>query len=224
MKPVVLPMLHLLYWFQDRDWLPRSVCLLASQNSQHAFELMREYLDKPRHCLLPVVEDPLGAAAAGQVHVSCHEVADELHVLLIEQRLKIDRLKIAAFFGEFSVLVEDISHSTAHAGRKIPAARTKHHNQSIRHVLAPVVADSFDHGGRPGIANSEAFSGNSIEERFAARGAVKCDVSDDDVFFGSEPRTARRIYHQPSARKPLSDVVVSLAFQRERDALRQKRP
>src|SRR5260370_23969724 len=181
MKPVVLPMLHLLHRLQDRDRMARSVCLLAAHDSQHPLELMRVDLDKPRQRLLPVFEDPLGAAAAGQFHMSRQEIADELHVRLIEQRLKIDRLKIAAFFGELSLLVEDVTNSTAHARRKIPAAGAKHYHQSIRHVLAPVVADSLDHGGRPGIANSEAFSGNSIEERLAARSAVKCDISNDDI-------------------------------------------
>src|SRR5579864_2600244 len=115
MKPVVLPMLHLLHRLQDRDRIARSVCLLAAHDSQHPLELMREYLDKPRHRLLPVIEDPLGAATTGQLHMSRDEIADELHVPLIEQRFKIDRLKIAAFFGELSVLVEDVSHSTTHA-------------------------------------------------------------------------------------------------------------
>src|SRR5438552_6309169 len=140
MNPVVLPMLHLLCRLQDGDGLAWDIRLLSAADSQHSLELMWENLDEARNHLLPVVENPPGAAAAGQIQVARDQISDELHVLLIEQRFEIDRVQIAALLGEISTFVKNVGDTAAHAGSKIPATGAEHDHQPVRHVFAAMVA------------------------------------------------------------------------------------
>ena len=91
MKPVVLPMLHLLglhrLGFRDDGLgLIRNVGLLAARHPEHALEFVREHFDEARDGILPVVENPLGTAAAGQFHVARDKIADDLHVLTLRAK------------------------------------------------------------------------------------------------------------------------------------------
>src|ERR1700721_2391875 len=173
MKPVVLPMLNLLFLClfgmrKNNDPFAWYIGLRAAADSQHSLEFVRENFDEPGDQLVPVVENPLSAAAARQFSVTRDQVSNDLDILAVEQRLEIDRVEIAAFFGEIHVLVENIGDATTHAGCEIPAAAAEHHDQPVRHVLAAVVADPLDDRRGSGVANREAFSGNSVQERFAA--------------------------------------------------------
>src|SRR5215471_7809366 len=95
------------------------------------------------------------------------QIADRPQVFRFDQRLEIDRFEVAALLGEVSPLVEYVSNSATHAGGKISTARTEHDDQTIRHVLAPMIADTLDHGGGSGIANGKAFACHAIEEGLA---------------------------------------------------------
>src|SRR5579872_780040 len=120
------------------------------------------------------------------------------------------------------MLVENVGDAAAHACGKIPSTAAKDEDDTFRHILTAVIADALDYGGCSRVAHSEAFARNSVEESFAAGGAVQSDVADDDVFFRGESRLPRRINNNLAAGKSLADVVVGVAFERERDALRQK--
>src|SRR3981189_693414 len=157
-----------------------------------------------------------------------YEIFDEhgfnnLGILGSEDWLEINRLQIAALFGEVAALVKNIGNAAAHAGGKISPAGSEHQHQAPGHVFATVVADSFDHSSRSGIANRKALASNPVEKRFAAGGSVKGHIANQNIFLGSESGPARRIHHQPSAGQTLADVIVGLAFERERDSLGQKR-
>ena len=138
----------------------------------------------------PVLENPLGAAAAGQFCVTRDQIFDDLQVRASMQRLKINRVQVAALLGEVSAFVEDIGDATAHAGGEISSAGAEHDDQTVGHVLAAVVANALDHGSRSGIADREALARHSVEESFAAGRAVESNVADDDVFFRREARIA----------------------------------
>ena len=60
---------------------------------------------------------------------------------------------------------------------------------AVRHVLAAVVADAFDHRGGAGIAHREALAGHAVEEGLAAGGAVEHHVADQDILFRQEGRS-----------------------------------
>src|SRR5208282_2621701 len=149
-----------------------------------------------------------------------HEIFDqlcfcELGILRFENRFEVNRVQIAAFFCEVSALIENVGDATTHARGKISPTSSEHQDQALGHVFAAMVADSLDHRGRSGIANGEAFASDSIEKRFAAGGAVKGNVSNDDIFFGSEFRPSRRVHNQSSAGQSLAYVIVGLAFERK---------
>lgn len=80
-----------------------------------------------------------------------------------------------------------------------------------------MVADSLDYSGRSRIANGKAFSCDSVKKGLAAGRTVESHVADDDVFFGSKLRAFGRIDDDATAGKTFTDVVVSFAFESDRD-------
>ena len=198
--------------------------MLAARHSQHSLELVREDLDEARGHIVPVVENPLGTAAGRQLQVRQQEISDDYHIRLVEQGLQIDGIEITPLLGKVSALVEDISGTAAHSSSEISAAGAEHQNDAVGHVLAAVVADTLNDRGRSGVADSKAFAGNSVEERFAAGRAVKGNVADEDIFFRSEAGSARRIHHESATGEALSNVIVGFALERKRDSLGEKRP
>ena len=106
---------------------------------------------------------------------------------------------------------------------KLRAGFAEHHHRAVGHVLAAVVADAFHHRGGAGVADGEALAGHAVEEGLAAGGAVQHDVADDDVLFGHEGRRAGRVDDELAAREALADVVVGVAFERQRHAVGQER-
>ena len=153
---------------------------------------MREYLDEARNRFGPIVEDPFGTAAAGQFHMARDEIFYQLQVLLVKQRFEIDRIEIAAFLRKVSALIVNVGDATTHTGREISAARAENHNQSVGHVFATVIADTFNDGGCSRVANCKALAGNTVEESFAAGRSIERNIADDDVLFRSKGGTARR--------------------------------
>ncbi len=206
---------------------------------------MGKYFDKPGLRFRPILEKPSCTRAAGQFEMPRQQTfyefrSDELAVseLSFENWLEIDwleidwleikwleinRIKIAAFFGKVSTLVENVSYTAAHAGGKIPAARPEHQDQALGHVFAAVVADAFDDGSRSGVANGKALARNAVEKCFAVGGAVEGHIPDQNIFFGSEDRTSRRIDNQASTGQSLAHIIVGIAFQRQRDSLGEER-
>ena len=55
-----------------------------------------------------------------------------------------------------------------------------------------MIADRFDDGVDARVADAEALARQAADVGFAAGGAVKGDVADDDVFLGDERRAGRR--------------------------------
>src|SRR5581483_3536997 len=122
MKPVVLPMLHLLCSSQNRDWFSRDVGPLAATDAQDSLELVREDLDEPRDSVGPIVEDPFGATTAGEFRVARYKIFHHFQIARIMQRLKIDRVQVTTLLGEVAALIVNVGDTTAHAGSEITAA------------------------------------------------------------------------------------------------------
>jgi hypothetical protein len=156
--------------------------------------------------------------------VARHQIPNDLYIFPIEEWFEIDGIEIATLLGEVSAIIKDIRDTSAHTGRKIPAARAKNQNQAIRHVFAPVVANPLNDGSRPGISDRKALPRHSIEERFATRRAVKSNVPDYDIFFGSKARGFGRIDNDAAAGQALANIVIGFSFESDGDSLRQKRP
>ena len=86
-----------------------------------------------------------------------------------------------------------------------------------------MVADALHNGGRAGIAHAEAFARNTGNKGAAARCAVERDIADDDVVSRLKRAGPIRKNDQSAAGKALAEVVVAVALERKRYALRQKR-
>src|ERR1700722_14314389 len=154
MKPVALPMLHLLMggWFGVRQHgcrLARNIGLTAGAYPQPSLEFVRGHLDEAGRGIVPVVENPLRTRAAGQFQVTRDETANRLDILRLEQRFEVDAVEITSLFCEIRALIQHVCETAAHACRKISATGAQYEHQSVGHVFAPVVADTFDDGGSP---------------------------------------------------------------------------
>src|SRR5271157_495914 len=224
MKPVILPMLHLLCRLQNADGLLGNVGLLGAAHAEHTLELVREDFDKAIDQIVPVVENHLGAWAAGQLQMAADEVPDGLYILRLEQRLQIDRLQIAALFGEVAALIKDVGDAAAHASGEIATTGPEDHDQTVRHVFAAVIADALDHSGCTGVADGKALAGDSVKETFTTGRTVQSHIAEDDVFLGRKAGIARRIQDETAAGEALAYVVVRVAFEGDGDSLREKRP
>ena len=101
--------------------------------------------------------------------------------------------------------------------------RPEHDHAAAGHVLAAVIAHALDHRVDAAVAHAEALARHAADVGLAAGRAVERDVADDDVFLGDEGRAVRRVDDDLAARQPLADVVVGVAFERQRDAARHER-
>src|SRR6267154_2155250 len=122
-----------------------------------------------------------------------------------------------------TVFVEYIRDAAAHAGREVAPGFAEYRDQSARHVLAAMIANSLDYRMRAAVAHRESLARDAAKESLAAGRAVKRDVSDDDVLFRLEGRFSWRTHRHESARQALAAIVIRIAFEVERDARRQPR-
>jgi hypothetical protein len=88
------------------------------------------------------------------------------------------------------VEVEHVGDATGHAGREVAPGGPEDHDGAAGHVLAAVVADALDDGGRAGVAHAEALADRPAQEDLTRGGAVADDVAGDDVVLGDERRAA----------------------------------
>ena len=136
--------------------------------------------------------------------------------------LKLNGLGIAPGI-EAALRIPDIGDPPGHAGGEIPPGRTQNHRAPAGHVLAAMIAHAFDDRLGAAVANAETLGRTSPEEGPSAGGAIEGDVADDDVLLGYEGALPGWVDDQPATGQPLADVIVAVAFEFERDSLRQKR-
>ena len=110
------------------------------------------------------------------------------------------------------LFVKDICDTAAHTCGEVFAGFAEDYNRAARHVLAAVVADTLNNRRCAGISYAEAFTGDAGNKGTACRGAVKGNVTDDDVFLGLEDGVFRRINRKLTAGKTFSEVVVAVSL------------
>src|SRR5210317_1401241 len=117
-----------------------------------------------------------------------------------------------ALFRELTFGIPYISNTATHAGTEITSGATKDNDASASHVFATVIANTFNNGTRAAVSNSEPFRYDSSNIGFAAGGAIKINVTCDDVFFGFKRALLRRIQNNFSTRQAFADKVIRIAF------------
>ena len=135
---------------------------------------------------------------------------------------QVDHFQIAAL-REIALLVENVGDTAAHTGRKVASGAAKNDHPPARHVLAPVIADTFDNSDRSAVSNREPLAGDAANVRFAGRSAIENDVADKDVLFRFKRCRCRLEDYQSAAGKAFAEIVIRIAFQCETDSFRQKR-
>ena len=179
---------------------PRRLARLLRGGALHGFAIVDGHdLDEPARHFPPVLQDVLGLAAAGPLVMPADQVAEQLLVLFLPQGFEVDHVEVAEGVEEL-VLVEDVGDAAAHAGGEVAAGAAEDHDGAAGHVLAAVVAQSFDDRHGAAVADGESLAGQAVDEDLAAGGAVEERVADDDVFLGIEGR-ARRGLRRRSARR-----------------------
>ncbi len=147
-------------------------------------------------------------------------LAQPLDVVVVE-RLERDHLVVDER-REHAFDVVDVRDATRHARAEVAPGRAEHDDTAAGHVLAAVVADTLDDGGGTGVAHAEALADDAADVRLARRRAVQHHVPGDDVLLGRERRVAIGAQHEVAAREPLADVVVGVALEPQRDAVRHE--
>ncbi len=195
---------------------------MRALNTENALVLVREDFDEERLCVSPVFQNPRGARAAGQVAMTGQERANYFNVGEIDERLEIDASLVAATRGEIASIVVDVGDAAAHACGEVAPGGTENDGEPVSHVFAAMIAHAFDHGCCAGVADGEALAGDTVEENFAAGGAVEDDIADENAFLGQEARSLGRIGDDAPAGEAFAEIVVGVAFKLERDALRDE--
>src|SRR5580658_6980924 len=216
-------MLHLLRGGEDGDGLDRDIGRAIAADAEDALEFVREHFDKAGKNFAPAFQNPLGARTVGQIEMASDQVFHDLRVLRFDDWFQVDGAKIAALLGEIAALVEHVGDAAAHARGKIAATCSQHEHQAFGHVLAAVIAHAFYYGRGSRIANGKALAGHAVEKCFAAGSGGESDVADQNIFFRGEAGFARRVHHDAAPGQAFADVIVGLAFERERNAFRQER-
>ncbi|MOA37932.1 hypothetical protein D3C78_1595710 [compost metagenome] len=71
-----------------------------------------------------------------------------------------------AAFHEIALNIKYIGDTARHTCCKVAARSTKHNNTSSSHILASMIAHTFNDDVGPGITNCKALSGNTADVCF----------------------------------------------------------
>src|SRR5215471_222740 len=219
MNPVTLPMNDL--EIRQHDWREFDLAELRFP-FEHALVVARHHLHEQLRRDGPIRQQLACQRALRVPDMALEQFLHELRVVIFLEQLELDELRIAAPW-KCRLRIVDVRDAAAHAGREIASGFSQDDDASACHVLAAVIADALDDGYCAAVANCEPLARDSPDVGFAARRAVQRDVADDDVLFGRERRRPRRHDDKLSAGQSLAKVVVSVAFQRQRDAPRYER-
>src|SRR4051794_1551726 len=107
-------------------------------------------------------------------------------VFSINYGFEIDRTGVASLTCEITFFIHNISYAATHAGREIASAGAKHDYQTVGHVFAAVIADTFNDCCRSRVSDRETFPGYAVEESFTTGGTVKRHIPYNDILFGQE--------------------------------------
>ena len=85
-----------------------------------------------------------------------------------------------------------------------------------------MITNTFNNSVHATVTDAETFTGSTADIRFAACCTIKGNVTDNNIFVRIKACIAVRIDNQLAAGKSLAYMVVGIALQLQRNALRQK--
>ena len=163
---------------------------------------------------MPVVEHtPCEGTACVQI-----VLADELEQFLPRNTVLYERELYHIHITEVvegMIRVVDVCDAATHAGSEVAPSLAQYHHTATSHILATVVAGTFNHGDGTRVAHTEALAHLTVDIEFAAGGTIESRISGNDVLFGFvviAPAGRRQDRDTPTT-ESLAEIVVGLAFQ-----------
>ena len=181
---------------------------------EHPFVLDGYYLDEVFDIAMPVVEHtPCEGTACVQI-----VLADELEQFLPRNTVLYERELYHIHIAEVvegMVRVVDVCDATTHAGSEVAPSLAQYHHTATSHILATVVAGTFNYGDGTRVTHTEALAHLTVDIEFAAGGTIESCVSGNDVLFGFVviAPAGRRQDRDTATTESLAEIVVGLAFQ-----------
>src|SRR6516164_6497922 len=164
-----------------------------------------------------VAGDLLGPGAGGCGNVPLEQRLEVLHVRLHGLGMyaaDVDELVVVAV-DEIALEVEYVGEAAGEAGPEVDPGAPKHAYRSTRHVLAAVIAGTFDHRYRARVAHRETLAGHPGGIQLPARGTVQAGVAHDDGVARRKARARRMAQHDPAGGHAFADIVVGIALEIE---------
>ena len=191
---------------------------------QYFFVFDRHDLDELVRVYAPIVEYALRQRASGMAKMCRDEAVQFVYVgRFFARECQFDHLHVTEKV-EITVAVPHISYSSTHPGREVAACRPEDYSAAAGHILAPVVTDPLDDSYRTAVTDTKPLAHLTVDVHFASRSPVKQRIAGDDVLFRGECGTLRGAHDDLSAREPLAEVVVRIAFEREGYAVSSESP
>src|SRR5437868_2613659 len=147
---------------------------------------------------LPLSKSAFGARTPGVPRMLLDEMAHLLALPEISQGYEVDHRRIA-LLRQLIEFIENERDSATHPRSEIASGATQDDDSAASHVLAAVVANSFDHCQRSAVANSEALARYTGEIRFARCRAIQHRIADQHGLVGDELRRPRMPNDQTTA-------------------------
>src|SRR5579859_7887412 len=176
---------------------------------------LRDDLAELANGLVPAGEQSLSPLRPRIAYVALHDGAE---LCAGRDRSRDDEVVVEPEVEDALRIVEE-DLAAAHPGADVPAEASEDDDGAARHVLAGVLADALDDGGRARVPYGESLACLSCAEELAAGGAVEHRVPEQDRGAGV---VLRRAHDDPAAAHALADVVVRLADELELDASREE--
>src|SRR5579875_1093577 len=180
-----------------------------------------QHLDEFAPQSVPLIQQAARYRAVGILQMARDEGVELLSFALAAHLAQLHHAGIAAL-GEATFLVQDVSYAAAHPGGEITSGAPQYHHQAAGHILAAMVAHTFDHRERAAVANGKTLAGDTADKGLAAGGAVERHVAHHNILFGLEAGLARRTHRDKPARQSFAAVIIGVALQIKRDAASQK--
>ena len=169
----------------------------------------------------PICENVLGTLAVGGFEVTVDQALYQLDVVVIVERDNFNHLVVVELF-ELILEVEDKGQAAAHAGAEVLARAAEDEHGAVGHVLAAVIADTFDDRCAAGIANAKPFTGLAVGEQVTTGGSIHDGVAHDGVVGRGEFSLRIRADDDFTTAHALADVVVGFPGQGQANAAGKK--
>src|SRR5216110_2192216 len=166
---------------------------------------------------LPELRD--AAAPIGEQR--CCAVGPRAHVMLFDERaqlwlvLRRDLARDHAV-GVQLAPVDQVRDAAGHARARVPAYRPEGHRRAARHVLAEMVARTFDDNRGSRVANAASLANTAGDEQATAGRAVRNRVAREHWI--DRAITLRRPDDDGPSAHALADVVLRLTVEGQLDA------